>query len=91
MPKAIAAGACGDDAGSRVEVEMQEFIRRALSFLRDKQILHRLGVLVSLTVIAIACYILYRQLRNIDLAKVLDAYLQHAPTRGTGLYKKCSS
>ena len=58
---------------------MQEFIRRALSFLRDKQILHRLGVLVSITVIAIACYILYRQLRNIDLAKVLDALGRSEP------------
>lgn len=52
---------------------MQVLLRRALSFLRDKQILHRLGVAVSVTVIAIACYILYHQLRNIDLDKVLDA------------------
>ena len=51
---------------------MLGLIRRAISFLRDKEILHRLGVAVSVTVIAIACYILFHLLRNIDVDKVLD-------------------
>jgi len=33
---------------------MLEAIRRAMSFLRQKQILHKVGVAVSVTVIAIA-------------------------------------
>ena len=52
---------------------MQDLIRRTLEVLRDKQVLRRLGVLVSLTVIAIACYILFHLLRTIDVDKVIDA------------------
>jgi hypothetical protein len=52
---------------------MQDLIRRTLEVLRAKQVLHRLGVLVSLTVIAIACYILFHLLRTIDVDKVIDA------------------
>ena len=37
---------------------MLEAIRRAISFLRQKQILHKLGVVISIAVIAIACYVL---------------------------------
>ena len=55
---------------------MLGLIRRAISFLRDKEILHRLGVAVSVTVIAIACYILFHLLRNIDVDKVLEAIKQ---------------
>ena len=52
---------------------MLEAIRRAISFLRHKQILHKLGVLISITVIGIACYVLYHMLRGIDIAEVIDA------------------
>ncbi|MET0221104.1 MAG: lysylphosphatidylglycerol synthase domain-containing protein [Tardiphaga sp.] len=52
---------------------MLEAIRRAISFLRQKQILHKLGVLVSVAVIAVACYMLYHKLRNIDGAKLFQA------------------
>ena len=45
---------------------MLEAIRRAISFLRQKQVLHKLGVLISITVIAVACYVLYHMLRGID-------------------------
>ncbi len=58
---------------------MLDLIRRAASFLRDKHILHRLGVAVSVTVIAIACYILFRLLRNIDGDRVLEALAQTEP------------
>ncbi len=52
---------------------MQDLIRRTLDVLRAKQVLRRLGVLVSLTVIVIACYILFHLLRTIDVDKVIDA------------------
>src|ERR1043166_3818742 len=52
---------------------MLEAIRRAVSFLRQKQILHRLGVAISVTVIAIACYVLYHMLRGIDVDVVIEA------------------
>jgi uncharacterized membrane protein YbhN (UPF0104 family) len=52
---------------------MLEAIRRAVSFLRQKQILHKLGVVVSVAVIAIACYVLFHMLRNIDFEDVLEA------------------
>ena len=55
---------------------MLEAIRRAASFLRQKQILHKLGVGVSVTVIAIACYVLYHMLRGIDVDEVIQAIKQ---------------
>jgi uncharacterized membrane protein YbhN (UPF0104 family) len=58
---------------------MLEAIRRAISFLREKQILHKLGVLVSVAVIGIACYMLYHKLRNIDAAAVFRAMKETEP------------
>src|ERR1700709_1156641 len=55
---------------------MPEAIRRAVSFLRQKQILHKLGVAVSVAVIAIACYVLYHMLRGIDVDDVIEAVKQ---------------
>src|SRR3978361_1331451 len=55
---------------------MREAIRRAVSFLRQKQILHKLGVAISVTVIAIACYVLYHMLRGIDVEQVVEAIKQ---------------
>src|ERR1700687_3504997 len=52
---------------------MLEAIRRAVSFLRQKQILHKLGVAISVTVIGIACYVLYHMLRGIDVNEVIEA------------------
>jgi uncharacterized membrane protein YbhN (UPF0104 family) len=52
---------------------MLEAIRRTISFLRQKQVLHRLGVVISVTVIAIACYVLYHMLRGIDSFEVIEA------------------
>src|SRR6267142_382107 len=59
---------------------MLEAIRRAVSFLRQKQILHKLGVLVSVTVIAIACYVLFHMLRHIDVDDVLEAIKATEPS-----------
>ena len=55
---------------------MLEAIRRAVSFLRQKQVLHKLGVVVSVTVIGIACYVLYHMLRHIDVDEVIEAIKQ---------------
>src|SRR3989442_12800525 len=52
---------------------MLEELRRAMSFLRQKQILHKVGVVVSVTVIGIACYVLYHMLRGIDANEVIEA------------------
>src|SRR5665213_2094843 len=52
---------------------MPEAIRRAMSFLRQKQILHKLGVAVSITVIGAACYVLYHMLMGIDVDEVVEA------------------
>src|SRR6201746_2627553 len=60
---------------------MLEAIRRAISFLRQKQILHKLGVAVSVTVIGIACYVLYHMLRGIDVAEVVEAIKQTEPSQ----------
>src|SRR5260370_22980236 len=58
---------------------MLEAIRRAVSFLRQKQILHKLGVVVSITVIAIACYVLYHMLRGINSNEVIEAIKSTEP------------
>ncbi len=58
---------------------MLEAIRRAVSFLRQKQVLHRLGVVVSVTVIGIACYVLYHMLRGIDVDEVIEAIKSTEP------------
>ena len=63
---------------------MLEAIRRAISFLRQKQILHKFGVAVSVTVIGIACYVLYHMLRGIDVHEVVVAIKQTEP-RSIGL------
>ena len=58
---------------------MQDLIRRTMEVLRAKQVLRRLGVLISLTVIAIACYILFHLLRTIDVDNVIDALKRSNP------------
>ena len=60
---------------------MLEAIRRAISFLRQKQVLHKLGVLISITVIAVACYVLYHMLRGIDTNEVIDAIKSTEPSQ----------
>src|SRR6266700_1655439 len=58
---------------------MLEAIRRAISLLRQKQVLHKLGVAISVTVIGIACFVLFHMLRGIDVADVLDAIKETEP------------
>src|ERR1700751_301374 len=52
---------------------MLQTLRRTMLFLRQKQILHRTGVAISVTVIGIACYVLYHMLRGIDVDEVIEA------------------
>src|ERR1700710_2340967 len=58
---------------------MLEAIRRAISFLRQKQVLHKLGVVISVAVIGIACYVLYHMLRGIDSNEVIEAVKSPEP------------
>src|SRR5271167_201834 len=58
---------------------MLQTVHRAISFLRQKQVLHRLGVAISVTVIGIACYVLYHMLRGIDVNEVIQAIEQTEP------------
>lgn len=58
---------------------MLEAIRRAISFLRQKHVLHRLGIVISIAVIAVACYVLYHMLRGIDVNEVIEAIKGTAP------------
>src|SRR6201997_2090275 len=60
---------------------MLEAIRRAILVLRQKQILHRLGVAISVTVIGIACYVLYHMLRHIDVNEVIEAIKSTEPSQ----------
>jgi hypothetical protein len=58
---------------------MLEAIRRAVSFLRQKQVLHKVGVVISVTVIGIACYVLFHMLRGIDVDEVIQAIKDTEP------------
>jgi glycosyltransferase 2 family protein len=58
---------------------MLEAIRRAISFLRQKQVLHKVGVVISVTVIGIACYVLYHMLRGINVEEVVQAIRDTEP------------
>src|SRR5579864_218540 len=52
---------------------MLDAIRRTVSFLRHRQILHKLGVVISVTVIGFACYVLFHILRGVDVYEVIEA------------------
>ena len=58
---------------------MLRSVRRTMVFLREKQILHKVGVLLSLTIIGIACYVLYHMLRDLDFDEVVDAIRDTEP------------
>ncbi|MDA9407184.1 MULTISPECIES: lysylphosphatidylglycerol synthase domain-containing protein [unclassified Bradyrhizobium] len=58
---------------------MLEAIRRTMTLLRQKQILHKLGVVISVAVIGIACYVLYHMLRGIDANEVIEAIKSTEP------------
>jgi uncharacterized membrane protein YbhN (UPF0104 family) len=55
------------------ELPMLDSIRKTIAFLHEKQIFHKLGVLFSLTVIGVACYVLYHMLRGMDFDELIIA------------------
>ena len=55
------------------EMPMLGSIRKTLAYLREKHVFHRLGLLMSLTIIAIACYVLYHMLRKLNLDDLVTA------------------
>jgi glycosyltransferase 2 family protein len=68
-------------SGTRsTELPMQDKVHRTIAFLREKQIFHKLGVLISLTIIGVACYVLYHMLRGLDFDELITA-LQAKPSR----------
>jgi uncharacterized membrane protein YbhN (UPF0104 family) len=48
-------------------------LRSTIAVLRERQILHKLGIVISITVIATACYILYQMLKDLDLDDLMRA------------------
>ncbi len=48
-------------------------IRRTVAVLRERQILHKLGIVISITIIATACYILFHMLRDLNVADLMEA------------------
>lgn len=52
---------------------MLQEVRKALDYLREKHVLHRLGVVLSLTVIAVAFYVLYHMVRDIRPERLFQA------------------
>lgn len=63
---------------------MVEAVRKALEFLGEKHVLHRLGVVLSLTIIGIAFYVLYHLVKDINFDDLLDA-LSEVEARDVGL------
>src|SRR4051812_25545948 len=58
---------------------MLEALRRGMTFLRPKQNLHKIGGVISVAVIGIACYVLYHMLRGIDTNEVIEAIKSTEP------------
>jgi uncharacterized membrane protein YbhN (UPF0104 family) len=48
-------------------------IRRTMVVLRERQILQKLGIVISITIIATACYILYNTLQDLDVDNLMEA------------------
>ncbi len=67
---------------------MLETIRRTIAFLREKQVLHKLGIAVSVAIIAIACYILYHMLQDLNVNELYEA-LRHTEIRTIVLAGLC--
>lgn len=48
-------------------------IRRTIAVLRERQILQKIGIVISITIIATACYILYHSLKDLDFDDLMEA------------------
>ena len=67
---------------------MLETLRGAIAYMREKQILHKLGVAISIAIIATACYILYHMLKGLDVDDLYEA-LRETETRTVVLAGLC--
>jgi uncharacterized membrane protein YbhN (UPF0104 family) len=52
---------------------MLESFRRIVAVLREKQILHKVGIVISVAIIGFAFYVLYHMLENLDPEDVVEA------------------
>ena len=52
---------------------MLRSLRRTIAVLRERQILHKLGIVISVTIIVTACFILFHMLRNLDVEALVKA------------------
>lgn len=52
---------------------MLESVRAAIAYMREKQLLQKLGVLLSISIIAVAGYILYHMLHDLDFDDLYEA------------------
>lgn len=59
-------------------------IRRTIAFLHEKHAFKKLGFVLSLTIIAVACYVLYHMLRNLHFDALVEA-LQAKSTRSIAM------
>ncbi|MBX9710412.1 MAG: UPF0104 family protein, partial [Xanthobacteraceae bacterium] len=55
---------------------MLESFRGIVAVLREKQILHKLGIAISIAIIGFAFYVLYHMLENLDPDDVVEALSQ---------------
>src|SRR5258708_26698030 len=55
-------------------------MRRGMWFVRQKEMLHKFGVVVSVAVIENACYVLFHMLRRIDFDGVVEAIKATEPS-----------
>ncbi len=60
-------------SGSSTEMPMLGPVRQTITFLREKHVLHKLGLVVSLSIIGFACYVLFHMLRDIDVDDLIEA------------------
>lgn len=63
-------------------------IRRTIAVLRERQILQKLGIVISITIIATACYILYHSLRDLDFDDLMEA-IRETDRRAIALAALC--
>lgn len=58
---------------------MLEKLRGMIAFAREKNILHKIGVMLSLTIIAVAGYVLYNMLKTLNFSEVFQAMGETKP------------
>jgi len=70
------------------EVEMLRSLRRTIAVLRERQILHKLGIVISVTIIVAACFILFHMLKDLDVDALVKA-LRDTDRRAIAIAAAC--